>query len=110
MAKKKPTRYIDLETDVKTELVQTLQEPIQDTSTVPSEQEPHRKAYAKIKCSCGNVENVSEQIIEDGLSWMMVIGNDHYLTLHCNKCNAELTLFLEEILDRDELPQEGNKE
>jgi predicted nucleic-acid-binding Zn-ribbon protein len=73
---------------------------------------PHRKGILKVKCSCGNVANVSDEIIEDGLSWMMIIGNEHYLTLHCEDCGTTMTMYIEEITGdkENELPQESNKE
>lgn len=80
------------------------------TAEEPSEAPPSRKGILKLKCACGCVSKVSDNVIEDGLSWSMIIGNDHYLTLHCPECDSELTLFIEEILDRDELSEEGNKE
>jgi hypothetical protein len=74
----------------------------------PTEMEPvdtiHKKGILKVKCVCGRVANVSDQVIEDGLSWSMIIGNNHFLTLHCEECGSNLTLFI------DELPEEGNQE
>jgi hypothetical protein len=67
----------------------------------------HSKALLKLKCSCGRICNVSDEVVEDGLSWSMVVGNDHYLTLHCDECGNELTMYLEEIVD-NELPKESN--
>jgi hypothetical protein len=69
---------------------------------------PSRKGLLKVKCSCGNIANLSEEVIEDGLSWSMLIGNEHFLTLMCPKCNAKLTMYIEEI--QDELPEESKQE
>jgi hypothetical protein len=69
---------------------------------------PHRKGLLKVKCSCGNESNISDEIVEDGLSFMMIIGNDHKLSLHCEECGTTMTMYIEEI--KDELPQESNKE
>ena len=49
----------------------------------PEPEIPHKKGLLKIKCACGRTSNVSDQVIEDGLSWSMLIGNDHYMTLAC---------------------------
>ena len=67
---------------------------------------PPKKGLLKCKCKCGHVGNISEQVIEDGLTWSFVIGNDHFIGLHCEECGAELTMFIEEIVD-DELPKES---
>ena len=64
----------------------------------------HRKGILKVKCACGRVANVSDEVIEDGLSWSMIIGNDHFLTLACEECGSNLTLFI------DELSEESNQE
>jgi hypothetical protein len=75
----------------------------------PGERPPAKKGILKCKCACGRVANISEEVVEDGLSWSMIIGNDHFLTLHCEECGSNLTMFIDEILG-DELPEEGNKE
>jgi hypothetical protein len=71
---------------------------------------PTRKAYLMTKCSCGRVAKISEDVIDDGLSWSMIVGNEHFLTLRCDECGSEITMYLEEILEEDELSQEGDKE
>jgi predicted nucleic-acid-binding Zn-ribbon protein len=68
---------------------------------------PKRKGLLKVKCKCGNISSMSEQIIEDGLVWSMIIGNDHYMTLACPDCGANLTMYIDEIIN-DELPKESN--
>jgi predicted nucleic-acid-binding Zn-ribbon protein len=79
----------------------------EDISEEPSSAKPHMKGILKLKCQCGRVTNISDEVIEDGLSWSMIIGNDHFLTLHCDECGSELTMFIEEIVG-DELPKESN--
>jgi hypothetical protein len=81
-----------------------------DNSETPPELPPSRKGILKVKCKCGSIVNLSEDIIEHGLSWTMLIGNDHFMKLMCQSCDSELTMFIEEILDEDELLQESNKE
>jgi hypothetical protein len=73
-------------------------------SEEPRDRVPSKKGLLKCKCICGRVANISEEIVEDGLSWAMVIGNDHFLTLHCEECGSNLTMFI------DELPEESNEE
>lgn len=73
-------------------------------------QYPSLKGVLKLKCSCGAVSTVSEEVIEDGLSWTMLIGNEHFLKLMCPECESNLTMFIEQIQDEDELPEESNKE
>jgi hypothetical protein len=73
-------------------------------SEEPMERPPSKKGILKCKCACGRVANISEEIVEDGLSWSMIIGNEHYLTLHCEECGSTLTMFI------DELSEEGNQE
>lgn len=84
---------------------QQAAEPQVDT---PEEAPPKKKGYLKLECSCGNVCKVSEQIIEDGLSWTMLYDNNHFLQLSCPSCKATLKIYLEEI--KDELPQKSNTE
>jgi hypothetical protein len=77
---------------------------------LPPEEEPEypiRKGLLKCRCKCGHVGTISEQVIEDGISWSFIVGNEHYVTLRCEKCESELTMFIEEIVD-DELPKESN--
>jgi predicted nucleic-acid-binding Zn-ribbon protein len=69
--------------------------------------EPARKGLVKVKCKCGAVSTVSDEVVENGLSWSMIIGDDHFVTLSCPECEASLTLFIEEIVD-NELPEESN--
>jgi len=69
---------------------------------------PHKKGKLKLRCACGRVNDITEEIIEDGLSWSMIVGNDHYLTLHCDECSSQLTMYIEEITG-DELSEEGDK-
>jgi predicted nucleic-acid-binding Zn-ribbon protein len=76
----------------------------------PSVAAPKKKGLLKLKCECGHVANISDEVIEDGLSWSMLIGNNHFLTLACEKCGSKLTMYIEEITDQDELPKEGNAE
>jgi hypothetical protein len=76
---------------------------------VPGEY-PTRRGHLKMKCSCGRVSNISEDVIEDGLSFTMIVGAENYITLHCDECDSEITMFIEEILEDNELPQESNKE
>jgi predicted nucleic-acid-binding Zn-ribbon protein len=72
----------------------------------PRDSQPPRKALVKVKCKCGKTSSVSEQIIEHGLSWSMIIGDNHFVTLSCPECESSLTLFLDEIVG-DELPEES---
>jgi predicted nucleic-acid-binding Zn-ribbon protein len=73
----------------------------------PTQKEPPRRGIVKLKCKCGITSTVSDDVIEDGLSWTMIIGNNHFMTLKCPECESELTLFIEEI-DKNELPKESN--
>lgn len=81
----------------------------QVTPVTPLDPTHHKKGNLMLKCGCGRIAPVTEEIIEDGLSWSMIIGNDHYLTLHCDECESKLTMYIQEITD-DELSEEGNKE
>ena len=75
---------------------------------VIEEEYPTRRGILKTACSCGETSNLSDEVIENGLSWSMIIGNDHHLTLMCPKCNAKLKMFIEEI--HNGLPEESVKE
>jgi hypothetical protein len=86
---------------------QAKESPIQPDE--PTVKPPTKKGLLKLKCACGRIANITDEIIEDGLSWSMIIGNNHFLTLHCDECNNELTMFIEEIVD-DELPEESKQE
>ena len=81
------------------------------TAQQPEEPNEHTslKGLLKLKCECGSVTKVSDEIISDGLTWTMLIGNDHWLTFMCPECGSKLTMFIEQIQE-DELPQESNKE
>jgi predicted nucleic-acid-binding Zn-ribbon protein len=68
---------------------------------------PTRKGLLKCRCKCGHIGNISDEVIEDGLSWSFIVGNDHFITLHCEDCGSDLTMFIEEIVE-DELPKESN--
>lgn len=70
----------------------------------------HKKGILKCKCACGRIANVSDEVVEDGLSWSMIIGNEHYLTLSCEECGSSLTLFIDEIHPEHELSEEGNQD
>jgi hypothetical protein len=94
--------------DLTPEEIQEIYASQKGTSSEPNEY-PSRKGIVKVECACGRIANVSEEIIEDGLSWSMIIGNDHFLTLHCDECGSKLTLFIDEIKPEDELPKESNE-
>jgi hypothetical protein len=95
------TRDRDLTEEELLELRGRYEQPEEEEQT---DRPPSKKGILKVKCVCGRVANVSDEVIEDGLSWSMIIGNDHFLTLHCEECGSNLTLFI------DELSEEGNKE
>lgn len=76
----------------------------------PIAQPPARKALLRLKCSCGEVTNISDEVIEHGLNFTMIIGNDHHLILSCPACRSSMTMFLDEIDDRNELQEESNKD
>ena len=76
----------------------------------PTEAPPKRKGNLKIKCGCGAVTLVTEDVVTDGLSMTMLVGSEHYITLSCPECKANITMFIDEIIDKDELQEESNKE
>ena len=65
---------------------------------------PSLKGYLKVKCTCGYDGNVTDEVIEDGISWMMLFNNDHWLQLTCPECHTALKMYLEEIKDNEETP------
>ena len=80
-----------------------------DSTPLPMEDHT-RRGILKVKCKCGNVTNISEEVIEDGLNWTMLIGNDHFLTLTCEICKSELTMFIDEILEGNAISEKSNEE
>jgi len=70
----------------------------------------HLKGLLKLKCGCGSTSTVSEEVIEDGLNWTMLIGEDHFIAVMCPDCGAKLTMYIEEITESDELPKESIEE
>jgi predicted nucleic-acid-binding Zn-ribbon protein len=69
-----------------------------------------KKGLLMCECACGNKTRMSDEVIQDGLSWSMIIGNDHYLTLSCKECGSSLKMYIKEITTEDELPKESNQE
>lgn len=94
------------------ENITTMEDKSQDgvELTPPMPEPPTRTGYLTAKCKCGNHTRMSDEVVRDGLSWTMIIGNDHYITLGCTECGASVTMFIEEIIDENELPEESNKE
>jgi hypothetical protein len=69
-----------------------------------------RKGRLRCKCACGNDTLITDEVIQEGLNWNMIVGAEHYLQLHCEECGSDLKMYIEEIFEQDELPKEGNKE
>ena len=94
------------------ENITTMEDKSQDgvELTPPMPEPPTRCGYLTARCNCGNKTKMSDEIIKDGISWTMIVGNEHYITLNCSECGAGLTMFIEEIIDENELPEESNKE
>jgi hypothetical protein len=100
-----PSNDVELTSDVASKIA------AEQASEPQTEQEPpypHKTGYLRLKCSCGNICNISDQLIEDGLHWTMLFDNDHYLRLNCPNCKVEMKMYLEEL--KDELSQESNTE
>jgi len=70
---------------------------------------PTRKGRLMVTCGCGRVFRITDDIIEDGINFTMIVGEDAYIKLHCDECGSDLKLSLIEI-DEEELQQESNKE
>ena len=102
------------EQDKKIEVMDTVAPPEVEVGDMPAA-EPTRYGRLKCKCACGNVSFMTDDIIDEGISWTMIIGNDHFMNMHCEECGADLTMFIEEIYkdetkeDEDELPKESNE-
>jgi hypothetical protein len=117
MASKEEDEGLEMRKKRLNELVDDMEEILPPTELIPTDSSetlaelpPAKLGRLKVKCKCGSVVNLSEDIIEHGLSWTMLIGNDHFMKLMCQSCGSELTMFIEEILDKDELLQESNEE
>lgn len=81
--------------------------PADDTTALPAE-EYHKKGILKVKCKCGHVNNVTDEVIIDGISWTMLIGNEHFVRLTCPECESELTLFIDEIIEDNAISEKSN--
>lgn len=78
--------------------------------SAPVEIYPTRRGYLMCKCGCGELTRISDEVIEDGLSWSMIIGSEHYLTLYCSKCEARLTMYIEETTEENDLSEKSTEE
>jgi len=85
-------------------------EPEIDETWTPVDALPTRKGLLKTRCKCGHVSTVSPEPIDNGLTFTMLMGNEHFITLVCEECGSQITMFIEEILENNELSQEGDEE
>lgn len=68
-----------------------------------------RKGNLRCECKCGCKTNITDEIINDGLNWTMIVGSEHYMKLVCPECGAWLKMYIEEIVG-DAVSEESNKD
>lgn len=77
-----------------------------ETTQVPT---LFKKSDVMIKCSCG-YEQIIEKAIEGGLVVNIPPTEDNGLTVKCGGCNTEISVFLVENKDEQDIQEENTSE